>query len=85
MTVVRAEVHTNIMRKKLECKYLGDIVSSSGKINETIQSRISKAIGINGQILSILNRVTLGIFYFQTALILREAMLVNGVLMSCES
>ena len=29
--------------------------------------------------------VTLGIFYFQTALILREAMLVNGVLMSCES
>ena len=80
MTVVRAEVHTNIMRKKLECKYLGDIVSFSGKLNETIQSRIPKAIGINGQILSILNSVTLGISYFHTGLILREAMLVNGVL-----
>ena len=72
------------MRKKLECKYLGDIVSFSGKLNETIQSRIPKEIGINGQMLSILDSVTLGRFYFQTALILRKAILVNWVLTSSE-
>ena len=64
--------------------YLGDIVTERATIDATIKSRELKAVGIISQITSILKNVTLGIFYFQTALILRDSMLLNGILTNSE-
>ena len=65
--------------------YLGDTLNSSGDINDTVSSRAMKAIGINSQISSILSNISLGMFHFEIALVLRESMLINAILINSES
>ena len=81
---VKVKVHETVMKETNSITYLGDVLLPTGKIDDTIKGRTLKGIGINSQINSILNNVTLGMFFIQTALILREAMLVNGTLTNCE-
>jgi hypothetical protein len=64
--------------------YLGDIVSFDGKNTQNVKSRISKGIGIISDIMNILEKVTLGEYYFSTALILRESKFINGILTNAE-
>ena len=52
--------------------YLGDIISGDGK-----NSKISS-------ITDLLNKIGLGPFYFQVALLLRESMFINGILTNAE-
>ena len=76
----KLKVHeSNMKRTNIAC-YLSDYISESGSNDDTIKARELKAIGIVSQLTSILKNVTLGIFYFQTAFILRDAMLINGIL-----
>ena len=65
--------------------YLGDCMNSRGTIDETVKLRVQKAVGISSQITSILNNVSLGIYFFRTAFILRETMYINGIMMNSES
>ena len=65
-------------------KYLGDILTSDGKLNENIKERFNKGIRIVNQILSILNEVSFGHFYFEMALRFRQSMLVNSTLCNFE-
>ena len=65
-------------------KYLGDLISSSGKIKENVIKRKEKGFGITAEILSILSEVPLGKFKIQVALILRQAMFLNGILHNSE-
>ena len=73
------------MKNVSEAVYLGQILDSTGSIDPTIQSRKLKAVGINSQIMSLLNSVSLGRFYVQVGLVLRDAMLVNSILTGCEA
>ena len=79
------KVHKEKMKEVQEAMYLGQVISNTGSMNPTIQSRKLKGIGIISQIMSLLNSVSLGRFYVQIGLILRESMFVNGILTACES
>ena len=73
------------MKVQVQATYLGDILNCSGDINDTITAREMKAIGINSQIFSMLNSLSLGMFYFDIALVMRDAMLINAILTNSES
>ena len=72
------------MEKVEEDTYLGDIVSSSGTCHPKISRRVGKGYGISNEILSIVDEIPLGGHRVATALKLREAMLINGILFNSE-
>ena len=73
-----------MMKTASEAKYLGDIINEEGNLNNTIEDRCQKGIGIVSQIASMLNSISLGFFYIEIGLILREARLINGTLTNSE-
>ena len=72
------------MKKSEECSYLGDILSTTGSVDNTIEKRRQKGIGIISQITGIINGLSLGHYYFKIAFIFRESMLLNGILTNLE-
>ena len=74
----------DLMQKVQEEKYLGDILSNDGKNLKTIAARKSTGLGIVTQILLMLDEVSFGEHFFEIALMLREAMLINGLLFNSE-
>ena len=66
-------------------KYLGDIVTSSGGIRETVMDRRAKGYGKVGEILAILGEAHLGHHRVAMGLKLRDALLCNGMLYSSEA
>ena len=58
-------------------KYVGDIISFDGKHDKNIISRRSKGIGMCNEILSILDSMYLGSFYFPISLMLRQTTYVD--------
>ena len=78
-------VHGRPMKQVSKETYLGDIISEDGTNSANIISRVSKGIGILAKIKSILESVSFGSHYFKIALLLRESMLLNGILTNCES
>ena len=64
--------------------YLGDILSSDGKNTANIKNRVSKGLGIVNQILTVLEAANFGHHYFEIAILMRESMLVNGILTNSE-
>ena len=64
--------------------YLGDIISSDGKNTENIRNRVSKGIGIVTQIFNIMEAANFGEHYFEIALLLRDSMLINGILTNAD-
>ena len=81
----KLKVHESIMKDVNKITYLGDIMNSHGTIDDTITNRYSKALGIINQMSSLLSSISLGLFYFDTAFVLRESILLNSVLGSSES
>ena len=80
----KLKAHEENMKDVKIAKYLGDILNTKGTIDDTIADRRNKSIGKNSQISTILDSITFGMFFIDTALILREAMLINGILTNCE-
>ena len=78
------EVHGARMQKVSEDTYLGDLISSDGKNMKNIKKRVGKGLGIVNDIMNILENVTLGEKYFQTAVILRESLFLNSILTNSE-
>ena len=72
------------MKKSKECSYLGDIITSSGSIDATIESRRQKGVGLCSQITGMVNGLSLGHYYFKISFLLRESMLLNGILTNAE-
>ena len=81
---INLKAHDKAMKSATQAKYLGDILNEEGKIDFTIEERRQKGIGIVNQICSILSSVSLGFYYLDIALTLREARLVNGTLTNSE-
>jgi hypothetical protein len=74
------KVHGTKMGQVNEDTYLGDIVSNNGSNLKNIRNRVGKGLGIISQIISILETVSFGMYYFEIAMTLRESMFVNGIL-----
>ena len=77
-------MHETVTPEVTEDVFLGDIISSNGKITQNIKSRISKGEGNSNQIFNMLENVSFGPHYFQMALLFRESMLINGIITNAE-
>ena len=74
------KIDEEVMLSTSREKYLGDILTSDGKINSNIEDRYNKGIGIVNQILGILKEISFGQFYFEMALLFRQSMLLSSIL-----
>ena len=68
------------MQKSTVCSYLGDILSSNGSLDATIEQRRQKGVGICSQITGMVNGLSLGHHYYKISFMFRDCMLVNGIL-----
>ena len=78
------KVHGVTIESDIKEKYLGDQVASDCSNKENIEMRKSKGLGIVSQILSILDTMCLGGYYFESAVRLRNSILANGILFNSE-
>ena len=68
-----------------EEKYLGDIISKDGKNIKNFKARVNKGTGIVNKIMTMLDGIPFGQFYFEVALILRNSLLVSSMLCNSEA
>ena len=66
-------------------KYLGDIISQDGKNMKNILARTNRGIGIRNQILSILDEICFGRYYFEVAVLLRNSLFLSSILTNSEA
>ena len=79
-TCPQLTVHGSDMKRVNSEKYLGDYITDSGKLNETLDDRKNKAFGIVADISAIISEVPFGKHKSNVGLHLRQAMLLNGIL-----
>ena len=72
------------MKKSNHETYLGDVICNSGSNEKNITSKANKGVGTISQIFSMLSQVSLGHFYFETALVMRDSMLISKLVASSE-
>ena len=73
------------LRGWLTRKNIGDYIMENGKHTKTIKSRVSKCIGLIAEITSMLKILCLGKLHFETAVLLREAMVMSVLLLNAET
>ena len=78
-------VNNSTMNTTTKEKYLGNILSANGKIDENIAERYNRGIGLVNHIISMLKEVHFGRYYFEMALLFRNSILINGMLFSIEA
>jgi hypothetical protein len=78
------KTHGEKMKESQREKYLGDVLNNTGKIEATIDERVSKGYGIVSEILALVDQVPLGKYRIEMGLKLRQAMLINGILFNSE-
>ena len=66
-------------------KYLGDIISKDGKNMKNVKARVSKGTGIVNKMMTMLEGIPFGKYYFQVAIMLRNSLLVSSVLCNSEA
>ena len=66
-------------------KNLGDIISTDGKNLKNIKSRVAKGTGIISKIITILEGIPFGKFYYQVGIILRNSLLASSLLCNSEA
>ena len=79
------KVHKDVMKTSNKEKYLGDIITSEGNLDATIEDRITKAWSYYAEIKAIINEFPFGKRKTEIGLILRDAMFVNGILFNSEA
>ena len=73
------------MQEVMDEKYLGDIVSSDGKNQKNILARKNRGIGVVTQIMTKLEDICFGKYFFQVALIWRNSYLISSLLTNAEA
>ena len=73
------------MKEVIDEKYLGDILSSDGKNMKNVLARVNRGVGIANQIISMLEEICFGNYYFQVAVILRNSLFISSVLCNSEA
>ena len=79
------KVHDTIMHDSPSETYLGDRIHKSGNNKLNIDTRIAKGFGRVKTILAMLKESPLGWTRIKSGLILRQAMLINGIMFNSES
>ena len=78
------KVHEHDMKDSNEEKYLGDIISSKGTLDETIKDRKLKGYSYISEIRALLSDMPFGHRRIEVGIMLRDAMFVNGILTNSE-
>ena len=78
------KVHKNNIIKKNHETYLGDVICSSGTNTKNIENKCNGGIGTVSQIIAMLGQITLGHYYFEVAMVLRDSMLISKLVSSSE-
>ena len=78
------KVHDKNMSNVSKITYLGDIISSDGRNTLNIQDRVKKGIAIVIQIMKIFNSIRMSNYTIEITLLLRESLLINGMLTNAE-
>ena len=60
------------------------MISSDGRNTLNLKKIVSKGLGIISQIVNLLSVINLGEYYFETVILLRETMFINGILTNSE-
>ena len=84
-TCPELNVHQEVMKTASSEKYLGDVITNNGKIDENIQSRANKGKGTVNVILSLIEEISFGNYSFEMGLLFRNSMLINKLLSSSET
>ena len=74
------KVHGSEMLTSDREKYLGDILTTDGRIDQNITDRYNKGMGKTNEIMSMLQEVSFGPHYFQMAILFRESILLSSML-----
>ena len=61
-----------------------DVICLSGSNKKNIENRRNQAIGSVSQIMSMIDQISLGHYYFEVGLVLRDSMLVSKLVSSSE-
>ena len=85
MDNVKLKVHNHEMKEVDEQLYLGDKITKCRNNIVNVKSRVCKSICIINNIFEMLKYLQNGHYYFRTAIILHESLLVNGVMKSSEA
>ena len=78
------KVHNQDMLTSNRERYLGDLKTSDCRINDNVQERYNKGIGISNQIIGMLKEISFGQHYFEKAVLFRQSMLINSILCNSE-
>ena len=64
---------------------MGDIIASDGKNTKNISARSNRGTGVVNQIMSMLEDICFGKYYFQVAMVFRNSLLISSLLTNAES
>ena len=78
------KVHDQLMSNVSEITYLGDIVSADGRNAKNILNRSQKGTGLLCQLMKVIHSVNFGYHTVEIALLLRDSVLLNGILTNIE-
>ena len=67
------------MEEVSEDDYLGDVISADGKNSKNFSKRISRGMGLISQIINMLDIVSFGHYYIETAMLFRESVFLNSL------
>ena len=77
-------VHNTVMPAVHSDSYLGDIICGDGSNKQNIASRVTKGHGRIAQIMSMIEKLSLGKHYFRIALLLRDTIFLSAILTNAE-
>ena len=63
-----------VMEEPIKEKYLGDLIPREGKNFKNIKARVKKGTGIVEKIMTMLEGIPFGKYYFEIAMILRNSL-----------
>ena len=85
ITLEDTQDNEHLIEEVSEERYLGDIISKDGKNTKNIKARISKANGSINQVMSILEEICFGKYFFEVALVLRNSLFINSLIFNSEA
>ena len=68
-----------------EERYLGDIISKDGRNTKNVKARTAKGNGTINQIMSILEDICFGKYFFEVTVILRNSLFINSLIFNSEA
>ena len=78
-------MHGEVLRSSKAEKYLGDIISENGSLDDTIKQRKLRGYSYISEIRALLSDMPFGSRRVEVGLMLRNAMFVNGILCNSEA